>query len=147
MNDPAPQATVAAPPSSDPKHLDLIGLFYYLLAAFTGLFSLLPTIHVAIGVAMLSHRFPAGTNQQAPPPEFMGWMFVVMGSVFIIGGLTCAVLFAFAGRRIRERRNHTFCLVAAGVSCMFMPLGTVLGVFALVLLLKPDVKAAFASAP
>ena len=35
------------------------------------------------------------------------------------------------------------CMIVAGLSCMMMPFGTVLGVFTLLVLLKPQVKALF----
>ena len=38
-----------------------------------------------------------------------------------------------------------FCIVVAGVECMIMPFGTVLGVFTLIMLMKDSVKALFES--
>ena len=38
-----------------------------------------------------------------------------------------------------------FCVVTAGVMCAFAPFGTVLGVFTLLVLHRPAVKAAFAA--
>jgi len=40
-----------------------------------------------------------------------------------------------------------FCVVMAGIACMFMPFGTVLGVFTLVVLTKPVVRELFDGAP
>jgi hypothetical protein len=36
-----------------------------------------------------------------------------------------------------------FCLVMASITCMFMPFGTVLGVFTLIVLMRPSVKPLF----
>lgn len=144
MNDPLPAAATAAPPSKDAAQLDLIGILYYVLAAFAALCSLFPLIHLAMGVAMLSGAFDQPNNPNPPPPA-VGWIFVIIGSSLILFGLAFAALLAAGGRRIRARRSHTFCIVVAALSCMFMPFGTVLGVFALVLLLKPEVKALFAA--
>ncbi|WP_394538068.1 hypothetical protein PRJ39_19350 [Lysobacter enzymogenes] len=145
MNDPLPTVApnaAAAPASKDADQLDLIGILYYVLAAFAALFSLFPLLHVGMGIAMLSGGFDQPGNGPPPPPA-VGWMFVAFGSVFILCGLAFAALLVFGGRRMRQRRNHTLCAVVAGVSCMFMPFGTVLGVFALVLLMKPETKALF----
>ena len=54
------------------------------------------------------------------------------------GGLG-AGLMAFAGGRLRRRKSRTYCLVAAGIACMFMPFGTVLGIFTIITLTKPSV--------
>ena len=36
-----------------------------------------------------------------------------------------------------------FCTVVSGIACMFMPFGTVLGVFALIVLNRPSVRKRF----
>jgi hypothetical protein len=44
---------------------------------------------------------------------------------------------------LNRRLHYMFCLVMAGISCAFFPFGTVLGVFTIVVLSKPEVRAAF----
>ena len=132
---------MAMTPGSDEdrRQLDLLGVFHYIVAAVLGLFSLFPLIHVFIGIAAIGGKLD-GAN---PPPPWFGWIFVGLGSLFIVGGMTTAAFVAYAGRCLRERRRHTLCLVVAGIECMFMPFGTVLGVFTLVLLTRPSVRALF----
>ena len=48
-----------------------------------------------------------------------------------------------AGRFLKQQRHDMFCLVIAGVTCMFAPFGTVLGVFTIVVLLPVFVKQRF----
>ena len=71
---------------------------------------------------------------------------MVIGAVGILAGLTLAVLTVAAGRRLAKYRSHTYCLVVAALLCLFMPLGTALGVFTLIVLMRPSVKQLF-SAP
>ena len=52
-----------------------------------------------------------------------------------------------AGRYLARRERYTFCLVVAGVECMFMPFGTVLGVFTIIVLSRPSVKDLFGALP
>lgn len=137
---PPVEAPVAVPPA---HHLDTLGILYYVLAGVTGLLSLIPILHVVMGLAMIGGRFEQGSN---PPPPMVGWIFLIMGATFIVGGLACAALFAMTGQRLRQRRGYTFCLVVSAISCTLMPFGTILGVFALIELTKPHVKALFASA-
>ncbi|WP_133500282.1 hypothetical protein [Cognatilysobacter terrigena] len=122
------------------RQLHLLGLFHFIAAGLIGLFSLFPLIHVAIGIAAINGSLDA-TN---PPPPLFGWMFLLIGSFLVLCGLVTAGLVAYAGRCLRARRRHTLCLVIAGVECMFMPFGTVLGVFTLILLTRPSVRGAFA---
>jgi hypothetical protein len=49
-----------------------------------------------------------------------------------------------AGRSLARRKRYLFCLIVAGTMCvMCNPLGTVLGVFTIVVLLRPSVKELF----
>jgi hypothetical protein len=128
------------------RQLDLLAVFHYVLAGITGLFALFPVLHLAMGLWMVSGGFPeqAAKPGQAPmDPQMFGWIFVAIASVLIAFGMTLAALLAVAGRRLKQRRSHTFCLVVAGLTCMNMPLGTVLGVFTLVVLTRPGVREAF----
>ena len=61
----------------------------------------------------------------------------------ILGGLAMATCVAIAGRRLAGHRSYTFCLVIAGIECAFSPFGTVLGVFTIVVLIRPSVKERF----
>ncbi|MGH8080762.1 MAG: hypothetical protein ACREP7_09310 [Lysobacter sp.] len=155
MNEPDP--SLVEPPRADPpapadttaadlSQLDILGVLYYVLAGITAVFSLIPIVHVTMGLAMINGRFGHGTGPGMAPPPAMGWMFVIMGSAFIVGGLACAVLFLMNASRLRQRRSHLFCIVASAISCALMPFGTLLGVFAVIVLSKPQVKALFNSA-
>lgn len=128
--------------NEDLKNLDLLALFHYIVGGITALFSCLPFIHVFMGVAMLSGKFFKESNG-AEPPALFGWMFVVMGSIFILLGWSLAVCMIIAGRRLKARKSRVFCMVIAGIECIIMPFGTVIGVFTLVVLNKDSVKALF----
>ena len=54
-----------------------------------------------------------------------------------------AALIAFAGRSLQQRTRYLYCLVMAGVECIFMPFGTVLGVFTIIVLMRDSVKPLF----
>ncbi|KGK59013.1 MULTISPECIES: hypothetical protein [Xanthomonas] len=143
---------LAAPSASadDLQHLKLLSIFHYVLAGITGLFSLFPLIHLVMGLAIVTGQLPMqGSNGEPAPAEMrlFGWIFVVFAAALITGGLTLAGFMAYAGRCIAQRRRHLLCLIVAGISCSFMPFGTVLGVFTLVTLLRPQVKALFGAAP
>jgi len=58
-------------------------------------------------------------------------------------GWALSVLMIVAGRKLRRRAAHTFCIVIAAIECIFMPFGTVLGIFTLIVLTKESVKKLF----
>ena len=128
--------------NEDIKHVELLSMFHYIVGGITAFFSCIPFIHVAIGLAMLSGKmFQEGHG--SPPPAFIGWIFVIMGSIFIVLGWSMAVCIIAAGRQLKRHRNRMFCMVVAGLECMFMPFGTVLGVFTLIALNKDSIKEMF----
>ena len=130
--------------NQDQEHLRLLSLFHYICAGLTALFACLPIIHLVIGLVMVLRpdSFGPGKNQ---PPAFVGWFFIGIASVIIFCGWTLAALMAWTGRCLARRKHHTFCMVVAGVSCVLMPLGTLLGVFTIIVLSRPTVRALFAA--
>lgn len=143
-----PQSAQAQPASAtaqDIANLNTIGTLYYVLAAITAVFSLFPIFHVLAGLALIFVE-PKMAHPNDPNPQMIGWMFLIMGSSFILIGLAFAGLFLTIARRIRARRSHLFCVIGAGISCLMMPFGTALGVFALLLLMKPHINALFINA-
>jgi len=117
----------------------LLTVFHWVLAGLAALFSLFPLIYLGVGVAMLRGQF----DGPHPPPPLIGWVMVALGATMTLMGLGYAVLVALAGHWLAKARNWTFIIVVAGLSCAFFPFGTVLGVFTIVVLVKPEVKALF----
>ena len=126
--------------STEDHYLDLLSTFHYVAGGITAFFALLPIIHLVVGILMLQGVIT--DNGEALPP-FAGWLFVTLGSVFLVAGMVIAVLMLIAGSRIKQRVSHTFCMVVAGIECLLMPYGTVLGVLSLVQLTKPAVREMF----
>lgn len=128
--------------SEDEQHLDLLGIFHYVVGAIMGLFACFPIFHLIVGLAIMTGNF--GPEGGMPgETRFMGLFFVVFAGTFILIGWGTAICVLLAGSRLKKRTNYTFCLVVAAVECMFMPFGTVLGVFTIVVLSRPSVKAMF----
>jgi hypothetical protein len=99
-----------------------------------------------LGLMMLMRAdvFGPGRNQ---PPVFVGLFFVILASVFIVCGWVFAGLLAWSGRCLAKRRHYMFSFVMACVACIFMPFGTVLGVFTILVLNRASVKAFFDRSP
>jgi hypothetical protein len=130
--------------SQDEDHLRLLSIFHYVVAGLAGLFALFPIFHLIIGLMfILAPSKFAGKGE--PPPAFFGWFFVIFASVFITLGWVFAGFVFTAARLLAKRKHYMFCLVMAGVECVFMPFGTVLGVFTIVVLMRESVKHLFSA--
>src|SRR5215207_1336226 len=115
----------------DQDHLRLLTIFHYVVAGAAAFFALFPIIHFIFELFMLlAPEKLAGKGE--PPPAFMGWFFVIFSSVMTIVGWTFAAFVLAIGRFLAKRKHYMFCLVMAGVECIFMPFGTVLEVFTII---------------
>lgn len=121
------------------KNLDLLSLFHFIVGGFTLLFACLPLIHVGVGVALLLDAF----NSSPPPPALFGWLFVVMGSLAVLGGWALAGAMIAAGRMLKQRKARTACLVIGALECLLMPFGTILGVLTICLLTQDSARVLF----
>jgi len=127
--------------SEDEQYLQLLSIFHYIVAGIAGLLACFPIFHLTVGVSMIIAAL-TGPDEAAPMAIF-GLVFALIGGSIILAGWAFAVCVAVAGRFLAARRHHTFCLVMAGIECIFTPFGTVLGVFTLLVLTRPSVKEMF----
>ena len=125
----------------DAEQLQLLAIFHWVVAGLTALCSFFPVIHLFLGIAAVKGNLH-GSNSGGVEQAF-GWFFIVFACGFILMGLTLASCLAIAGRCIARREYRTFCLVIAGIACMFFPFGTALGVFTIVVLSRDSVRALF----
>jgi hypothetical protein len=128
--------------NQDQEHLRLLAIFHFVCAGLVALCACIPLIHLALGVMMLFAPEIFG-NRNDQPPRAIGLLFTLIAGFFIVLGWTLAGLLAWSGRCLLRHRAYTFCLVMAAIACLFMPLGTILGVFTILVLIRPNVKALF----
>ncbi len=77
-----------------------------------------------------------------PPAEFFAifkWFYLLGAIWFVASG----ILNLLSGLFLLARKHRMFSMVVAGMNCLHMPLGTVLGVFTLVVLLRDSVREAY----
>ena len=124
--------------TQDEEHLDLLGIFFYVLGGMTAFFACIPIIHLIIGLSLVFGQIDVPEDER-----FIGWFFVAIAVVIILIGWTIAICLLVTGSKLRKRQSYTFCMVIAAIACLNMPLGTILGVFTIVVLSRDSVKALF----
>lgn len=132
--------------SQDDEQLNLLAIFHQVLAGLCCLLAFFPLLYVVFGLALMGGGFAAKAPGELPA-AFAGCFMAGFGGMFVIFATGYAVALFLAGRYLKERRRHTFCVVVAAISCAFSPLGTVLGVFTLIVLFRPSVRQLFGLAP
>jgi hypothetical protein len=129
------------PTDQDREHLRLLSMFHYIWAGLQAIGGLMGLAFIGMGVFISSNPQVAQSNN--PPPPWFGALFAGMGALFLLTFEALAVLSFLTGRFLARRQHPTFCIVISALDCMYMPLGTALGVFTILVLQRPSVKQAF----
>ena len=123
------------------NHLNLLSVFHYVVGALVMLSGCLPGLYLGMGVVLLAASFDKSSKDA--PPALMGVIFILLFGVFMIIILAMGVLVLIVGRKLAQRRGYMFCFVIAAIECLWVPWGTVLGVFTIVVLAGPSVRQKF----
>lgn len=127
----------------DEEHLKLLSNFHYVAGGITGVIACFPMIHLFIGMVMLVVGLGEASGDEKFPVLVFGLMFTLIPGFIILCGWTLAVCLIISGRQLARRTHYKFCFAIACVSCLLMPYGTVLGVFTIIVLMRPTVKELF----
>jgi len=131
----------------DEEHLQLLAIFHYVVASLAALFSFFPLLYTTIGaIFIFAARHGTAKPGEDLPPEFLGWIFAALGLLLFLTGIAMAICILFAGRFLALRKRYSFALVMSCIECLFIPFGTILGVFTIVVLSRESVKALFSTA-
>ena len=147
------------------ERLRILAWGYYIHGGFTALmmsFFLFPFLFMMIAMSTIpasqwNKPTPAAsTNYSAlptpsatpvtaaePPPKVF---FAIFGAVFgaiILANVTLAALTIYAGRCIQQRKRKILVYIVAVINCLFIPYGTLLSVFTIIVLSSPAGEAEF----
>ncbi len=125
----------------DAEHLRILAIFHFVFAGLSVVMIAFLCIHYAAMSTLFGNsRLWEQRNVGGPPPqEFFAifqWFYVVLGVWFV----SCGVGNLLSGIFLRARTHRGFSLVVAGLNCINMPFGTILGVFTIVVLLRDSVR-------
>ncbi len=149
MSEPSPPIPYASttPQPNDLQHLNLLAIFHWIWGGLSIAFSFIFVIHIAMGIAAVNGAFEGtkgqGNGDQGFPPE-LGWIFIGLGSCAMLLGWTIGALNIYSGFCLKKHKRRTFCIVIAAIDCLSIPIGTTLGVFTMIVLLRDSVKQLYA---
>ncbi len=129
----------------DEEHLKLLSMGYMVSSGVTAFFSFIGLVYVFIGI-MMTKTFPhATTTASEQPPAFIGLVFVCIGLAIFIFMIALAAAKFLVALCIKRRRSRIFCMIVAGISCLGIPYGTLLGVLTFIVLGRPSIVPLFSS--
>lgn len=154
MQAPTPPAIPNPQAVQDAEHIKLLVIFHYVMAGLAVIGACFASLYVVMGV-IFGQTLPAaavsgGAGGGMSPADaeifrMMGWIWVVFGGLAALFALGLAACLFLCGRYLSARQYPTFIFVIACIQCLNMPLGTALGVFTILVLQRPSVKALFES--
>jgi hypothetical protein len=128
------------------EHLRLLAVFHYIVSGLAALFSFFPLLYTIVGgIFIFATRHGTPKPGEELPPEFLGWIFAVVGLLLFLLGIAIAICILIAGRSLATHRHYWFAFAIACLECLFIPFGTILGVFTIIVLSREPVKALFAT--
>ncbi len=133
--------TVTITPT-DESHLAQLATGFRVVGGLMAVCANFGWIHFSIGIMMLLGKFDNKT-QKTPLEPMFGFLFAGAGFAVIVLGITLGVLGWKVARALENRTNHKFCTVISVLYLFFQPVGTALGVLALIVLNRQQVRAAF----
>lgn len=126
--------------TKDEKDLKLLTTFHYITGALCAIFACFPLIHLSIGLAFIFAPESMHSPNQPPPPAFFGYIFAVIGGLMFLFGQVIAWSLIISGRFLNKRRHYMYSFCTACLACLFMPIGTILGIFSIIVLSRDSVK-------
>ena len=123
--------------------LVLLSVFHYVLAALIYLKGAFALVLMGIGTIAVSAVLSERPDDMAAALVALGMIFFVMPILILAISWTAATLVLIAGRCIGKHTRLTYCQIIAGLECLCVPFGTILGIFTLIHLTKPEIKDAF----
>jgi hypothetical protein len=131
--------------TSTREHLRILSIAHYVVGALHALFACFGLIHFGMGLFILISPQSMSSADPEGLKIAMGTLFAVLGGLFVLAGWTLGLVTILSGRYIAQRRKRVFSVVVAGINCVFLPFGTVLGIFTLILLTREDVMSDYKS--
>ena len=125
----------------DDENLRLLRICYFIAAGLTAITSVLMLLYML----MFTFIFTQISAQPGAdmPPAFVGRIIGVVGAVLFLIMIGIAVMHCLTAIRLKEKRSRIFCMVVAGITCASIPMGTLLGIWTILVLSRPTVKQAF----
>ena len=136
----------------DNQVLNLLSIFHFVIAGIAAFFATIPFIYTSseiFGIVRTVAFDMSPTEVWARVRSPLGWVpFAAIGLIlaWVIAGWFFAFAVARLGYFIRKKQRYKYCLIMSGIEALFFPFfpfGTLVGIFTIVLMIRPNVRALF----
>lgn len=124
----------------DAEHLRMLRIAYLISAGISAFMALFGLLYVFVGNMI---QADPGYINEPEDARFAARLIFVGGLVFFLFAMAGTLLRLYTARCLRLRKNHAFCNVVAGLSCVDIPYGTALGVISFIVLGRGSIRDLF----
>jgi hypothetical protein len=132
--------------NQDLEHLKLLSIFHYIVGGLACFCGLLWILYIVSGFILIIASGSMASDDRMGA-SIGGVVAIVVGIFLFVLFEAFGILCIIAGRKYAKHEGYKFCFVLAIFTCLNFPLGTALGVFTIVVLNRPSVKALFQGLP
>ena len=136
---PPVQPDPAAIRSKDESDLNLLSVLHYVWTGFLGCTGLGVLAYFAL-VGELVASAPHHGSAHGPD---VGAIMIIIGVMVVVLMIPMIVLHILAAAGLKKRTRYWLIFVMSCWACTSVPLGTALGIFSILVLQRPSVKALF----
>jgi hypothetical protein len=132
--------------NQDLEHLKLLSIFHYIVGGLACFCGLLWILYIVSGIILIIASGSMASDDRMGA-SIGGVVAIVVGVFLFVLFEAYGIISIIAGRKFAKHQGYWFCFVLAVFTCLNFPLGTALGVFTIVVLNRPSVKALFQGLP
>ncbi len=137
------QPDPAAIRSKDEADLNLLSIFHYVWTGLLGCSTLGIVAYFLLIAGLVASTPSSGPHSSPHDQEVAAGIVGVIGVMMAIIMVPLFVLHLLAASALRKRSRYMLVLVMSGFTCLSVPLGTALGIWTIMVLQRPSVKALF----
>jgi hypothetical protein len=143
---------------NDDLNLRLLSIFHCIVGGFILFFLSMPLIILALGfvdiissesilkVIVISSELMVESGGDMLP-RFLGTIVLGVVIIFYLMIFGVAVSMLVSGIFLSRRKHYLFSLIVACIECIFIPFGTILGIFTAIVLSRDSIKGLYYSSP
>lgn len=140
-----PQVDPAVMRSKDEGDLNLLSILHYVWTALLGCTTVGMVGYFVLIAAFIGNAPPGphASSHAAHDQEVAAGITVIVGVVMALIMIPLVVLHLLAASGLKKRTRYMLTFIMSCFTCMSFPLGTALGVWSIIVLQRPGVKALF----
>ncbi|MEN6449972.1 MAG: hypothetical protein ABFC96_05745 [Thermoguttaceae bacterium] len=125
------------------RWLRFLSIAHYVGAGLAAIVSCVPLKYLGLGMLLIV----SPESRHGDMDLVVGIFFVACAGILVAASWGFAIGALFVGKNLAARRRYVFCLSIEVLLCLFIPLGTILGIFTIVMLNRPGVNVLFEQPP